>query len=140
MLNKHSGLYGISGISNDMAELLREEAKGNERARLAIDIFCYKVRKYVAAYAGVMAGADAVIFTGGIGENAPAIRERSLTGLEFMGLSVDRERNAAAVGREAVISKDGSPVKALVIPTNEELIIARDTVRLVEGVLQPTGR
>jgi acetate kinase len=137
MLNKHSGLYGISGISNDMAELLREEAKGNERARLAIEIFCYKVRKYVAAYAGVMGGMDAVIFTGGIGENAPAIRERSLAGLEFMGIHVDRERNHANVGREGVISKDGSPVKALVIPTNEELIIARDTVRLVEGARQP---
>ena len=138
MLNKHSGLFGISGVSNDMRELLAEEAKGNERARLAIDIFCYKVRKYVAAYAAVMEGAEAVIFTGGIGENAPAIRERSLTGLGFMGLSVDHERNAAAVAREAVISTDASAVKALVIPTNEELIIARDTVRLVEGVPQPT--
>jgi acetate kinase len=140
MLNKHSGLYGISGVSNDMAELLREEAKGHERARLAIEIFCYKVRKYVAAYAGAMGGMDAVIFTGGIGENAPAIRERSLAGLEFMGVRLDRDRNQAAVGREAVISAEGSPVTALVIPTNEELIIARDTVRLVEGARQPAQR
>lgn len=134
LLNKHSGLYGISGLSNDMRELLAEEAKGHERAHLAIEMFCYRLRKYVAAYAGVMGGVDAVIFTGGIGENAPPIRERSLRGLEFMGLSLDPERNRAAVGREGEISAAGSAVKALIIPTNEELLIARDTLRLVEGV------
>jgi acetate kinase len=133
LLNKHSGLAGISGLSNDMRELLAEEAKGHERAHLAIEMFCYRLRKYVAAYAGVMGGVDAVIFTGGIGENAPPIRERSLAGLEFMGLALDPERNRVAVGREAEISAAGSAVKALVIPTNEELLIARDTLRLVEG-------
>jgi acetate kinase len=136
MLNKHSGLYGISGVSNDMREVLAEEAKGNERARLAVEMFCYRLRKYVAAYAAAMSGADAVIFTGGIGENAATIRERSLAGLEFMGIAVDPERNAAAVGREGEISPEGSTIRVLVIPTNEELIIARDALRLVEGVLR----
>ena len=134
LLNKHSGLYGVSGVSNDMTEVLAEEARGNPRAGLAIEMFCYRVRKVVAAYAAVMGGVDAVIFTAGIGENAPSIRERSLAGLEFMGIAVDPSRNAAAVGREAEISPDGAAVKVLVIPTNEELIIARDTLRAVLGV------
>jgi acetate kinase len=136
MLNKHSGLAGVSGVSNDMRELLAEEAKGHERAHLAVEMFCYRLRKYIAAYAGAMGGVDAILFTGGIGENAPPIRARSLAGLEFMGVRLDVARNDAAIGREAVISADGSPVGALVIPTNEELIIARDTVRLVAGVPQ----
>lgn len=136
MLNKHSGLQGVSGVSNDMRELLAAEAKGHERARLAIDIFCYRIRKYVAAFAGVMGGVDAVIFTGGIGENAPAVRARALAGLEFMGLRIDPARNESAVGREADVSAEGAGVRTLVIPTNEELIIARDTVRLVEGAEQ----
>ncbi len=141
MLNKHSGLYGISGISNDMREILAEEAKGNERARLAIDVFCHRLKKYIAAFAAVMGGADAVIFTGGIGENAAPIRERSVRGLEFAGIRVDSARNAAIVGgKEGEISPDGTPVRVLVIPTNEELIIARDALRLIEGVLQPVPR
>ena len=137
MLNKHSGLFGLSGVSNDMRELLAEEAKGHERAKLAIDLFCYRLRKYVAAYAGAMGGVDAVIFTGGIGENSPAIRARSLAGLEFMGIEVDAGKNAATIGTEADVSAPGARVKTLVIPTNEELIIARDTVRLVAGAENP---
>jgi acetate kinase len=135
LLNKHSGLYGISGLTHDMRELLKAEAQGHERAKLAIDMFCARVKKYVAAYAGAMGGLDAVIFTGGIGENAPAIRARSLAGLEFMGLSLDPKKNDAALGREADVSADGARARTLVIPTNEELLIARDTVRVVEGVL-----
>lgn len=136
MLNKHSGLAGISGVSNDMRELLEAEAKGHERAKLAIDMFCYRLRKYIAAFAGAMGGVDAVVFTGGIGENAPAVRERALAGLEFMGLRLDPAKNAAAVGRESDVSAAAATVRTLVIPTNEELIIARDTVRLVEGAEQ----
>jgi len=132
MLNKHSGLQGISGVSNDMRELLEAESAGHERAALAIDMFCYRLRKYIAAFAGAMGGVDAVIFTGGIGENAPAVRQRALAGLEYMGLRLDPALNAAAVGREADISARDAAVRTLVIPTNEELIIARDTVRLVE--------
>ena len=136
MLNKHSGLAGISGVSNDMRELLEAEAKGHERAKLAIDMFCYRLRKYIAAFAGAMGGVDAVVFTGGIGENAPAVRERALAGLECMGLRLDPAKNAAAVGRESDVSAAAATVRTLVIPTNEELIIARDTVRLVEGAEQ----
>ena len=135
LLNKHSGLYGISGLTHDMRELLKAEAQGHERAKLAIDMFCLRVKRYVAAYAGVLGGLDAVIFTGGIGENAPAIRARSLAGLEFMGLSLDAKKNDAALGREADVSADGARARTLVIPTNEELLIARDTVRVVAGVL-----
>jgi acetate kinase len=133
LLNKHSGLYGVSGVSNDMRELLAAEAKGHERAHLAVEMFCYRLRKYIAAYAGAMGGVDAVLFTGGIGENSPSIRARALEGLEFMGIHLDAARNDAALGREAKISTDASPVASFVIPTNEELIIARDTVRLVTG-------
>jgi acetate kinase len=136
MLNKHSGMYGISGVSNDMREILAEEGKGNERARLAADMFAYRLKKYIAGYAAVMGGVDALIFTGGIGENAAPIRERTLRGLEFAGILLDPERNAATVGgKEGEISPDGAKVKVLVIPTNEELIIARDAVRLIEGIL-----
>ncbi len=137
LLNKHSGLQGVSGISGDMRELLDAESRGDDRAKLAIDMFCYRVRKTVAAYAGAMGGMDAVVFTGGIGENAPAVRERALAGLEFMGVRVDSARNAAARGVEADVSADDARVRTLVIPTNEELIIARDTLRLVVGAPQP---
>jgi acetate kinase len=134
LLNKQSGLLGVSGLTNDMRELLAAEAEGNARAKIAIDMFCYRVRKAIGAFAAAMGGVDAVAFAGGIGENSPAIRARSLAGLEFLGVTVDPERNAAAVGREGTISTAGSRVQALVIPTNEELLIARDTVRAVQGV------
>jgi acetate kinase len=138
LLNKQSGLLGISGLTNDMRELLAEEAEnGDRRARLAIDIFCYRVRKYVGAYTAAMGGADALIFAGGIGENSAAVRERICAGLEFLGLELDPAQNAATVGgREARISRDGARMAAWVIPTDEELLIARDTFRVVEGLPQ----
>ena len=140
MMNKHSGLFGVSGLSNDMLELEKAEAQGHERARLAIDIFSYRVKKYIAAYAAALGGVDAVIFTGGIGENSSIVRARSMAGLEFMGAGLDAAANEAAVkGKEADISTADAKVRTLVIPTNEELIIARDTLRLVKGKLQPTG-
>src|SRR4029078_10854351 len=131
LLNKQSGLLGVSGLTNDMRELLAAEADGNARAKIAIDMFCYRVRKAIGAFAAAMGGVDAVAFAGGIGENSPEIRARSLAGLEFLGVTVDPERNAAAVGREGTISTAGSRVQALVIPTNEELLSARDTVSAV---------
>ncbi|MFL5580019.1 MAG: acetate kinase, partial [Gemmatimonadaceae bacterium] len=138
LLNPQSGLLGISGLTNDMRELLAEEAEnGDRRARLAIDIFCYRVRKYVGAYTAAMGGAEALIFAGGIGENSAAVRERICAGLEFLGLELDPAQNAAAVGgREARISRDGARMAAWVIPTDEELLIARDTFRVVEGLPQ----
>jgi acetate kinase len=131
LLNKHSGLMGLSGLSNDMRALLEQDAAGNERARLAVDVFCYRLKKYVAAYAGVLGGLDALAFAGGIGENAPVVRARALAGLEGIGLRLDEGRNAAVAGREAEISPDGAPVRVFVVPTNEELLIARDTWRIV---------
>ncbi|HEX8070394.1 MAG TPA: acetate kinase [Pyrinomonadaceae bacterium] len=138
MLNKQSGLIGISGLTNDMRELLAEaEENDDRRARLAIEIFCYRARKYIGAYLAAMGGADAVVFTGGIGENAPEVRARICAGLAWCGLELDAERNAAHThGREGVITRDDARLAAYVIPTDEELLIARDTVRCVTGAPQ----
>jgi acetate kinase len=133
VLNKQSGLLGISGLTGDMRDLLAEVAEHDDRrARLAVDIFCYRARKYIGAYLAAMGGADAVVFTGGIGENSPQVRARIVEGLEWMGLELDPERNDAVVdGETGAISHDDSRLSAWVIPTNEELLIARDTVRVI---------
>jgi len=138
LLNKQSGLLGISGLTNDMRELLAEEKENNDRrAHLAIEVFCYRVRKYIGAFLAATGGADALIFTGGIGENSPEIRQRICNGLEWMGVVLDEQKNSAAIsGFEGAISKGESRVHAFVIPTDEELLIARDTVRCVKGVAQ----
>ncbi|HSE97225.1 MAG TPA: acetate kinase [Blastocatellia bacterium] len=135
LLNKQSGLIGISGLTNDMRELLDEAREHNDRrARLAIEIFCYRARKYIGAYLAAMNGADAVIFTGGIGENSAYVRAQIASGLEWMGLELDAERNGSVSGgREGLISSDSSRLAAYAIPTDEELLIARDTVRAVLG-------
>jgi len=135
LLNTQSGLIGISGMTNDMRELLAEAHEHNDRrARLAIEIFCYRARKYIGAYLAAMGGADAVVFTGGIGENAAEVRAAICSGLEWMGLGLDAERNAAHTGgQEGAISRDDARLAAYVIPTDEELLIARDTVRCVLG-------
>lgn len=131
MLNKQSGLLGISGLTSDMRELLAEEAEnGDRRARLAIDIFCQRVRKYIGAYFAELGGADAIVFSGGIGENSAAIRERICRGLGALGLELDATRNSHDGGAR-VISTDASRLQAWVIPTDEELLIARDTARLL---------
>lgn len=136
VLNKQSGLLGISGLTGDMRELLEEEAENDDRrARLAIDMFCQRVRHYIGGYHAELGGADAVVFSGGIGENAVSIRSRITEGLEPLGLVLDGERNAKAVdGVTAEISRDNARLKAYVIPTNEELLIARDTCRVVRDV------
>jgi acetate kinase len=138
LLNKQSGLLGISGLTNDMRELLDEAHENmDRRARLAIQIFCYRARKYIGAYLAAMGGASAVIFTGGIGENSAEVRAQICEGLEWMGLELDRERNVAHTGgREGLISREGARLAAYVIPTDEELLIARDTVRCVQGAPQ----
>lgn len=127
LLNKQSGLLGISGLTNDMRELLAEaEESGDRRARLAIEIFCYRARKYIGAYLAAMNGADAIIFAGGIGENSAQIRALICQDLGWCGAELDAERNNAhSVGSEGVISANSSSVKIYVIPTNEELLIAR---------------
>jgi acetate kinase len=135
LLNKQSGLLGISGLTNDMRDLLAEEQEHEDRrAKLAIDMFCLRVKKYVGAYLAEMSGADAIVFTGGIGENSPPIRERICKGLEWLGIEIDEEVNAKLVGgKEGETGKPSSRVKLFVIPTNEELLIARDTVRSVRN-------
>jgi acetate kinase len=132
LLNKKSGLVGVSGVSNDMRALLAAAGEGHRRARLAIDIFCYRVRKYLGAYAAALPRLDAVIFTGGIGENAAPVRAGILEGLEAnLGISFDPAKNQAAVGgQEADIAARDSRVHVLVVPTNEEKAIAADTYAL----------
>jgi len=132
LLNTQSGLLGISGLTNDMRVLL-EEMRDHEdrRARLAIEVFCYRARKYIGAFLASMGGADAIVFTGGIGENSPDIRGRISEGLEWVGLRLDDGRNKKMVGSEGQISTDDSTVHAFVIPTDEELLIARDTLRCI---------
>lgn len=131
-LNKESGVLGISGISSDFRDLEAAAAEGNERAQLAIDVFCYKVTKRIGSCAAAMGGLDAVVFTAGVGENSPTLRARIVEGLEFLGLKLDPEKNKVR-GKEAIISTDDSPNKILMIPTNEELMIALDTAKLVRA-------
>jgi acetate kinase len=126
-LNERSGLMGVSGHGSDMRELLEREGD-DARARLAIDVFCYRARKYVGAYLAALGGAQAVVFSGGIAESAPEVRARICEAMEWCGLELDRARNAGAVGTEARISSDAARLHAWVLPTDEELIIARDTV------------
>jgi acetate kinase len=135
MLNKQSGLLGVSGLTSDMRELLAEEAANDDRrARLAIDLFCHRARKYIGAYLATMNGADAILFAGGIGENSPDIRARICADLSWLGIEVDAERNAAlAGGKEGRFDAGGSRVELWVVPTDEELLIARDTWRVVTG-------
>jgi len=137
LLNKQSGLLGLSGLTSDMRELLEEEAEHQDRrSRLAIDIFCHKVKHYIGAYFAELGGADAVVFSGGIGERSPQIRERICDGLQALGLVLDLARNSSVTdGQRGEITIDGAKLKAFVIPTNEELLIARDTFR----ALQPSN-
>jgi acetate kinase len=137
LLNKFCGLYGISGESNDMRELMAASAKGDEQAKLAIEVFCYRIKKYIGAYSAALGHVDGLVFTGGIGENSPAIRALACEGLSELGIQVDPARNGAVVGKEGDISTEGSRVRVMVIPTNEELLIARDTFRAVRGLPNP---
>jgi acetate kinase len=125
-LNKKSGVLGLSGLSSDFRDLEEAADKGNERAKLAIDVFAYTVRKYIGSYVAAMGGVDAIVFTAGLGENSPRIRDQICNGLEFLGTRIDPAKNAVR-GKEQEISAEGSKVKLFVIPTNEELMIARDT-------------
>jgi acetate kinase len=136
VLNTQSGLLGLSGLTADMRELLAEAAEHDDRrARLAIDVFCYRARKYVGAYLAALGGADAVVFTGGIGENAAEVRAAIAAGLGWFGAEIDPERNAVATGgREGRIDREGGRLELWAIPTDEELLIARDTYRVVHGL------
>lgn len=131
LLNKKSGVLGISGVSSDFRDIEDAAAKGDERAILALDIYHYRIRTQIGAYAAAMGGVDAIVFTAGVGENGPETREACLEGLEFLGVKVDKEKNNVR-GKVREISTEDSTVKAFVIPTNEELVIARDTKNLVK--------
>jgi len=131
LLNKKSGVLGISGISSDFRDIESSAKQGNERAQLALDKFNVRVKKYIAACAAVMGGVDAIVFTAGLGENSISARELICGGFEFMGMELDKEKNNVR-GKETVVSTDSSKVKILVIPTNEELMIARDTLELLK--------
>jgi acetate kinase len=140
LLNKQSGLLGLSGNSRDVRDLIEASKNGDKRSKLALNIFCYRVRKYIGAYAAAMGGLDAVIFTAGIGENAVEIRQNICEGLEFMGIELDKEKNKSKES-EKFINTENSKVKILVIPTNEELLIARDTLEIVSGLYtESTGK
>jgi acetate kinase len=135
LLNKQSGLLGVSGLTGDMRDLLAEEAENNDRrAHLAIEMFCLRVKKYIGAYHAAYPGCEAIVFTGGIGENSAVIRERIGAGLSHLGIAIDPDRNrAVGPGETQLVSRDASALQAWVIPTNEELLIARDTVRVVRN-------
>ena len=127
LLNHSSGLKGLSGSSNDMRTLLRAMAEGDRHAEVALDVYCYRIRKYIGAYTAVLGSVSAVVFTAGVGENAPEIRRRVMEGLAPLGYELDPARNAGAIGVEMDVASDASPSRILVIPTDEELLIARDT-------------
>lgn len=131
-LNKKSGVSGLSGVSSDFRDLTKAAAEGNHRAALALDVFNYSCKKYLGAYAAAMGGVDCVVFTAGIGEHDGAVREAVVSGLEFMGIEMDKEKNAHLSDGICDITAKGGKVKILVIPTNEELVIARDTERLAK--------
>ncbi len=131
MLNKHSGIQGLSGVSSDMREI-EKYYDSNDRARLAHQVFCYRLKKYIGAYAAAMGGLDTLVFTGGIGENSIVVRRDSLNNMQFYGIEVDDAKNQAVDKGERNISTDKSKVQVLVIPTNEELVIAIDTMRIVK--------
>lgn len=130
-LNKQSGVLGISGVSSDMREVEAAAADGNSRARLALDMYCYRIKKYIGAYAAAMGGVDIIVWTAGVGENQTDVREDSCKGLEFLGIKIDHEANNTQ-GKEAVISAPDSKVTVCVIPTDEELMIAKDTMALLQ--------
>ena len=133
VINKKSGLLGVTGLSSDMREVEEAANNGNPKAILAIDMYCYRIKKYIAAYTGILGGCDVLVFTAGVGEHSPRVRAKSVNGLDFLGFSLDSDRNKSAIGGESVISKDGSAVKIHVIPTNEEIVIAREAERMVKA-------
>ena len=138
LLNKQSGLVGVSELSNDFRDILAGIAVGNDKARLAKEMYTYRIKKYIGQYAAAMGGVDIILFTGGAGENQWEVREGATNGLEFLGVKMDVARNRSCRATEAVISADDSKVTVCVIPTDEELMIATDTLALVEDILDKT--
>ncbi len=134
LLNKHSGVLGISGVSSDMREVEEAAEAGNERAKLALDMYQYRVKKYIGSYTAAMGGVDVIIFTGGIGENADEMRKSITSNFEYLGLEFDDSKNKGVRGKEVELTKDSSKVKVWIVPTDEELVIARDTYDIVKAL------
>jgi acetate kinase len=133
MLNKHSGLVGVSGLSSDMREITEAMFEGHKGATLAFNMYIHRMKKYIGAYAAVMNGVDALIFTGGVGENSFIVRKKVCEGLSYLGLKLDEELNAVPLPKERKINHEDSSVEVFIIPTNEELMIARDTLRVIQS-------
>jgi acetate kinase len=131
-LNKKSGILGISGISSDLREIIKASEDGDERAKIAIEMKCNRIKKYLCSYAGLLGGIDAICFTAGIGENSDLIREKVCAGLEFMGIELDLEKNSTRISGNREINKKSSKIKIYIIPTNEEYVIAKDTYSLAK--------
>jgi acetate kinase len=137
LLNRHSGLLGLSGYASDMRDLIAEAGKGDRRCQQAIDVFCYKIKQYVGSYIASMNGCDAIIFTAGIGENSPLIRMQALQNMDYLGIKVDDQLNENAErGTIQKISTEDSRIEVYVVPTNEELVIAIDTAKIAEATAQ----
>jgi acetate kinase len=133
LMNKKSGLLGLSELSNDMLDLENAFYAGNQQAKLAMEAFCYRIKKYIGSYSAAMNGADVIVFTGGIGENSVEVREWSCSELDRLGIIIDIEKNKKLNRDEGIISTKDSKVTVMVIPTNEELLIARDTAKLIKS-------
>jgi acetate kinase len=137
LINKFSGMLGVSGVSSDMRDVEIAAVEGNERARLSLEMYQYRVKKYIGAYAAAMGGVDAIVFTGGVGENDWVTRQEAVKGLEFMGVELDASINTGLRGKETIVSTASSKIKVMVIPTNEELVIATDTYEIIsKGINQ----
>jgi acetate kinase len=134
LINKHSGMIGITGVSSDMREIENAVAQGNTRAKLGLDMYTYRIKKYIGAYSAAMGGLDVLIFTGGIGENDDAVRRYSTDEMEYLGIKIDPKLNDGLRKREAAISSEDSKVKVVVVPTDEEFVIANDTLSIVKDL------
>lgn len=133
LINKHSGMLGISGISSDMREVQKAAIDGHKKSQLALKMYSYRIKKYIGAYCAALGGMEIVVFTGGIGENDINTRYDACKNMKFLGIEIDKEENDKIVqGKEGIISKEGSKVKVVVVPTNEELVIAQETVRILK--------
>ena len=131
LFNKHSGVLGISGLSSDMRDIENAITNGNERAKLALEMYEYRIKKYIGSYIAALNGVDVIVFTGGVGENQTGTRQKVCESLSFMGIKIDKELNAASRGKEVLLSTPDSTVKVVVIPTDEEFMIASDTLEIV---------
>ena len=136
LLNRYSVLLGLSGYAGDMRDLLEEASSGDARCQLAVDVFCYQIKRYLGMYMAALNGCDAIAFTAGIGTHSHVVREQICADLDGIGIELDTERNESASGTEAIISADGTSVQVWVVPTNEELVIAQDSMKLAVAAKQ----